>query len=89
MSHSRWTSNYGVNNTRAILVPISLGMSLTGVPCIFLFFDLQLILILVIMLSFLLWFLFSTGGLFINKLFQPSTSDGVFNGVFQLIASLS
>ena len=78
-----------MNNTKAVFVPISSSMSLTGIPSVFLFIDLRLILILVVMFSFPLWFLFSTGGLFVNKLFQPSSSDGVLNGVFQLIASLS
>ena len=68
MSDSVWSSHYRMNYARTILISVSSGWGFTGVPHIFLFFDLQLILIFVIMLPLALRLNLSAGTLLVNKL---------------------
>ena len=68
MSDSGWSTHYRMNYARTILVVISSGWGFAGVPHVFLFFDLRLILIFIIVLPFALRLNLSAGTLLVNKL---------------------
>ena len=69
MSDSRWSSLYYMNYARTILVSVSSGWGFSGVPHVFLFSNLHLIFIFIIVLPLTLRLNFSAGTLLINKLF--------------------